>query len=176
MFLPLIVGFLVSATLVTAIVTTVGLGAGAAEIAVPVAGVLLPALAIFELTSLRKTCVLRQTPRTLPQVFGSRLGGLAWGLDTGAMLTTFRTSSATYATLGLCLLGFGTAWSGVAYAFGFCVPLALAIYGYSPTPRTAGHDTAVPQLIERIAGDAHKIRWLTATLMVATAIAILLSR
>jgi nitrate reductase NapE component len=79
------------------------------------------------------------------------------------MLTTLRTSLGSYATLGLCLLGFGSAWSGVAYAFGFCVPLALLIYG----PPTESRTTVA--LVERIARQAHRMRFAVAVLMLAAA-------
>lgn len=173
LLLPLSLGFVISATLVTATLTAVGVAWTTAAVAVPAAVALLLMLAVLELTPVRKSLLLRQTPRTLPGVFGSTWGGLAWGLDTGAMLTTFRTSFGTYATLGLCLLGFGSAWSGVAYACGFCVPLALAIYGFPPPFRSTRRvATATVTLAERIAGEAHRMRLAVAVLMLATAVAI----
>jgi hypothetical protein len=173
MFLPLSAGFVASATFVTATVTAVGVALDTGSIAVPAAVALLLVLALLELTPVRKSLLLRQTPRTLPWVFGSTWGGLAWGLDTGAMVTTLRTSLGSYATLGLCLLGFGSAWSGVAYAVGFCVPLALLLYGYVLPARTTGGTAAVTvALLERIAGHAHRMRLAVAVLMLATAAAV----
>jgi hypothetical protein len=70
----------------------------------------------------------RQTPKWLIYDHGP-LAPLLWGLDTGAVVTTIRLSALTWMGLGLVLLGIGPWWSGVAYAAGFCVPLAALIVG-----------------------------------------------
>ncbi len=58
----------------------------------------------------------RQTPRRL----GFRaIGPLAWGLDTGLPLTTYRATPLPFIGLACVALGFGHPWIGLAYAAGF---------------------------------------------------------
>lgn len=69
----------------------------------------------------------RQAPQRLFYMFGPIRGAFLWGLDTGLMVTTFRITSLTWATLSLCLLGLIPWWSGTAYAVGFIVPTTVAV-------------------------------------------------
>lgn len=128
MLVPLTAGFLLSAVLVTGALSAVGEAVAIPEAwSGPIAAMGLVALAAIEPTHVRRSVLLRQTPRLLPSKLGAAPGALAWGLDTGSMVSTYRTSVATWALLGLCLLGFGGAWVGCAYTLGFCAPLVLAV-------------------------------------------------
>lgn len=72
---------------------------------------------------LRTPMWARQTPRHLFFRYGPAVGALLWGLDTGAVVTTFRVSSLSWAALSLAVLGLAPWWSGIAYGLGFILPL-----------------------------------------------------
>jgi hypothetical protein len=166
MYPPLAAGFLAASAFVTAAVAAAGPElelSGAAAFAV--AGVL-ALLATLELTSLRRSLLRRQTPRELPRVFGRRTGAMMWGLDTGAMVTTIRSSFGTYALLILCAVGAANGWAGVAYAVGFCLPLGLLLF--APLWRTGG-----PEAPRGTPGvSLRTVRVLVSALMLASAVAL----
>lgn len=141
-YVPLTVGFVLSASLMCAIWRQVG-GVAGMDGRNPITTVLLPAVlvtfAVLELTTVRRSLVIRQTPSRLPENFGAVVGSFGWGLDTGSMISTYRTSFATWGTLILSFANITMApFLGLAYAVGFCVPLGLAIFiksspGQQPT-------------------------------------------
>ncbi|WP_196189486.1 hypothetical protein [Conexibacter sp. W3-3-2] len=96
------------------------------QVAIWLGAIVLLAFAILELTGVRRSLLLRQTPRMLPARLGDIPGSFAWGVDTGAMVTTYRTSFATWALLSVGLLGLAGPWVGAGYAAGFVIPLAIA--------------------------------------------------
>lgn len=81
----------------------------------------------------------RQAPADVARRSGTKNAAIAWGLDTGLGLTTFRVSSAYWIVVALALGGSAPWWIGMVYASGFLVPLAvgcamaLLISGPSPT-------------------------------------------
>lgn len=92
---------------------------------------------------MRPPMVRRQTPKDrvgLP----AWLRGLIWGLDTGTMVSTFRTSTATWAALTWLLLLGGPWWVGAAYAAAFCLPLVLWV----SVPERFLHRKALDGVIE----------------------------
>lgn len=129
MFVPFAVGFIATATVVTAFMTAVGQAVAPNGAATFVVVVGLGVLATLEVTRVRRSLLDRQTPQGLPRAFGPYFGGLAWGLDTGSMFSTVRTTFGTHAIFWLCLTGVATDWSGMVYGLGFCAPLAISLYG-----------------------------------------------
>ena len=81
---------------------------------------------------LRPTLLNRQTPRNLTDRFSQRTTGFLWGLDAGTVVSTFRSSAASWAALALTFAGWGPWWTGLAYASAFCVPLGLLIVSHPP--------------------------------------------
>jgi hypothetical protein len=80
----------------------------------------------------RPTLLNRQTPRNLTDRFSNRMTGFLWGLDAGTVVSTFRSSAASWAALTLTFAGWGPWWTGLAYASAFCVPLGLLIVSHPP--------------------------------------------
>lgn len=81
----------------------------------------------------RGRCFLmrRQTPRHLVVTFPRPIGTFLWGLDTGTMLSTYRSSAATWSGCLLVVAGTAPAWGGAAYAAAFCVPLVASVTAHS---------------------------------------------
>jgi hypothetical protein len=130
----LALGFTVSAFAVTGLAHLAGAGAfgwwhPGAGLRLAVAGVVLLACALLDSGKLGFGTPMwrRQTPRRLFIMFGPAKGALLWGLDTGLMVTTFRVTSLTWATLALAVLGLLPWWAGVAYAAGFVIPIAVLV-------------------------------------------------
>jgi hypothetical protein len=173
-YLALVVGFVLSAVVTCSIWRSLGdalgLAGGSGTTAIVAASVLV-VLAALERAPVRRSLLVRQTPATLHQHFGVVAGGFGWGLDTGTMVSTYRTSFATWATLGLCFAGFGGAWSGLAYGVGFCLPLGTAIFADVLLRRPAGADT--DGFVMRIASHRRTMHLVTAALMLVTASLIL---
>jgi hypothetical protein len=135
---PLAAGFAVSATALFSIFWLVGRTAVGYSLAI-----LLPfVLAIFAVSDLGYPrfvlpSIRRQTPRYLLAEHHPSLVGLVWGLDAGSVVTTFRASAASWAGIALLSAGWGTWWSGLMYAAGFCLPLVLIVLaGYAERPAT----------------------------------------
>jgi hypothetical protein len=85
-------------------------------------------LEAVELARGRSVCALgprRQTPKSIASRRGPMAAGLAWGLDTGTVISTYRTSAVSWAALGATVLGMGAPWLGCVYAAAFVVPLVL---------------------------------------------------
>ncbi len=89
-------------------------------------------LALLDLVAIRQR---RYCPLTLrrqtPNLFRSRyrvstvLG--VWGFDTGLAVTTFRVAAVTWGALVMTGLGLASWTTGLAYWFGFVVPLVIMI-------------------------------------------------
>ena len=182
--LPLVFGFAIAATVVFAVASALGSAAPARQgppwsWLLPVA---LGVCAVLDLAfpRLRRTLFRRQTPQMLVGALPAPLGAVVWGLDTGSVLSTYRASAASWAGLLLVFAGWGPWWTGIAYAAGFGVPLALLVASYRPGPstkarqgplarlRTADTDASVvPALIQ----SARHVRMLSAVLVVAAIVA-----
>lgn len=141
LFLPLVAGFFGSAAFVTAAVAGASGGLRRSGVAMAITAGIVAVLAALELTSRRRGPVRRQTRRRWLRVFGRRVGALMWGLDTGSMVTTIRMSFGSHVVLILCAVGAANAWAGVAYAAGFCIPLAGLLF--APLWRSATTEPSV---------------------------------
>jgi hypothetical protein len=120
----------------------------------------------------RKTCrasVSRQTPSHWGR---SSAGVLCWGIDTGLVLTTFRTTLLPVMALLLCALGFGSAWSGAAYALGF-LAILWCNCRIPPTARALDQVADLHATFSRLAAGSWRVRvlgaWISAS--VATGLA-----
>lgn len=137
MLAPLLVGFTIASMAVFALSSIVGSAARSAlmvPVPLSVAGVLLLcALADLAFPRIRPTLFNRQTPRELAGRFSPSITGLLWGLDTGSVVSTFRSSAASWAALLLVFAGWGPWWTGAVYAAAFCIPLGLLIVSYPMT-------------------------------------------
>jgi hypothetical protein len=179
---PLAFGFVASSTAVFAAVWLLGNLIGLHGL--PWELVAIPALtacAVIDLVFPRIRCSLvrRQTPERLQRSGSPRLAGLAWGLDTGSVISTFRASSASWAALLLVALGVGPAWAGLAYAAGFCIPLILVVVGHDrSSPATATRSrtllpsTETASLVVWLAARGRALRILTAGSLVLAAAAV----
>lgn len=164
----LLLGFAVSS--IAAFATTSLIGS-AARTAFSLPAVLLAfalaACALIDLTfpRIRPTLFNRQTPRTLSGRIPPPLVGLAWGLDTGTVVSTFRASAASWAALILTFAGWGPWWAGALYAAGFCIPLGLLIATF---PVEAGQQRwgfrhrATESLVPLMASRVTVVRWAAA--------------
>ncbi|HVL97037.1 MAG TPA: hypothetical protein VM266_14355 [Solirubrobacteraceae bacterium] len=148
LLVALIVGFVLSATLI--VMVAGALGRQAAERLPEIAAAVIATGAIALLLvadrrwlGLRLPMLRRQTPKDLVGL-PPLVRALVWGLDTGTMVSTFRTSGVTWAALLLALLGAAPAWAGAAYAAGFCLPLLAAVAGPAASGRHSYADAALP--------------------------------
>lgn len=131
---PLVVGFTCSAVAVFALAHLAG-SAFRSFLPFSIEFLLLVALLVFAAIDLnfprvRPTLVRRQTPRSLSGRFSLPMTGFLWGVDTGSVFSTIRASAASWAALTLALAGWGPWCTGIAYAGGFCLPLAVLIATY----------------------------------------------
>jgi cytochrome c biogenesis protein CcdA len=170
-------GFALSAALIFAVAGFVGRALGVTlvpERARLAAAVLCcVALVGLDLLALRRhtmcpVTLRRQTPKNLVMRHGDTKGALIWGLDTGLSVTTFRVSAATWALLALGLLGVAPWWQGVAYAAGFCVPIAAAILLVPRRSDRPDGTTREPHWISRL---LTRYRWIAQTCALLTALA-----
>jgi hypothetical protein len=115
----------------------------------------------------------RQTPQRVFYMFGPIRGALVWGLDTGLMVTTYRITAATWATLSLCVLGFLPWWTGVIYATGFLLPVAIAVL--IVPPRQGPPDSTVEPIwiLDRISQHVHAVYRLAFILLAASTAALI---
>lgn len=167
MYLPLALGFLASSAFVTAAVAGAGEALSGSEAAATIAAACLVILAALELTSVRRGPLRRQTSPGLPRVFGPRVGAMLWGLDTGSMVSTVRTTFGAHAVLIACIAGVAGGWAGVAYAVGFCVPLGAWLYA----PLLGGREATGPS--RRLAGSLRAARVLLSGLMIGLAVVLI---
>ena len=131
--LALVAGFTVSAAVVGILIAGVGglvLGSvGATAVTLLLVALLCAVLAAdLGLWGLRLPMLRRQTPKDLVALPGWARG-LVWGLDTGTIVSTFRTSGASWAALFAVGVGGGPELAGLAYAAAFCVPLLIWVAG-----------------------------------------------
>lgn len=129
MFLPLVGGFVLSASVVMAAVWH---GGRWLRSEIPADGVIAAALALCALADVafpRVRCSLfrRQTSEYWVVDLPRPIGGFLWGLDTGTIVSTFRASAASWAALLLVAAGWAPAWSGLVYAAAFCIPLSAFV-------------------------------------------------
>jgi hypothetical protein len=89
-------------------------------------------LGLADLADGRVSVFRRQTPERLLSIAPPSVVGLFWGLDTGLVFTTFRTSAASWAALACAFWGFLPWWAGTVYAASFVVPtIALSVFNRS---------------------------------------------
>lgn len=139
---PLLIGFTFSAVAVfglASIAGTVLRSTFSLKIDVVVAFVLsLCAATDLTFPRIRHSLFNRQTPKSLAGRFSAPITALLWGLDTGTVISTYRTSAASWAALTLTFAGWGPWWVGAAYATAFCLPLGLLIMTYPADGRDDG--------------------------------------
>jgi len=119
----------------TAVVAAVGIvgglvfGSGRPAAAVPVAA-LIAALVLADVSvrSRSRLSLRRQTPQDAYGVRSPMLGAAIWGLETGIIGSTYRMTTASWSVLVLAATGWAHPLTGAAYAGGFLVPLAIAIF------------------------------------------------
>jgi hypothetical protein len=158
---PLLLGFTVSAIAVFATVSLAGSALrsthslGTNLIVVPVLSLCFASDIVFP--RMRRTLFRRQAPLSFAGRFPAPITGLLWGLDTGTVISTFRTSAASWAALMLAFAGWTPLWGGVAYAGGFCLPLGFLILTHRATRddggeslRTRSTESLVPVLLSRV--------------------------
>jgi hypothetical protein len=166
MLLPLVAGFFASAAFVTAAVAGASGGLEHSGVAMAITAGIVAVLAALELTSTRRSPVRRQTRRQWLRVFGRRAGALMWGLDTGSMVTTVRTSFGSHVVLILCAVGAADGWAGVAYAVGFCLPLVGLLFAPLWRSATAEHPVGTPGISPRA------MRLLLSALMIGVSVSL----
>jgi len=92
----------------------------------------------------------RQTPKSLLYSrTHPRLAVLLWGLDTGTAVSTFRVSATTWVVFLAAALGLTPAWTGIAYALGFGLPLVAALAWPLDDPKMSSSGTL------KLAGTLH---------------------
>jgi hypothetical protein len=170
---PLVAGFVISATAVFGAVWALGdllRGASIPIWALPLA-LALCAASDFLFPRIRFPMLRRQTPKHLVGRFHPAVGGLLWGLDTGSVVSTFRASAASWAALILVAAGWGPAWSGFVYAAAFCLPLSTVVLSpdLRPVPLALPDGVKLSAQLTRIAPRIRAASGLV--LLVATAVA-----
>ena len=173
MVVPLVTGFVLSATAVFAAVWALGdlvRGTSIPRWVLPLA-LALCAAADFVFPRVRFPMLRRQTPKHLVGRFHPALGGFLWGLDTGSVVSTFRATAASWAALVLVAAGWSPAWSGLVYAAAFCFPLATAVLSpdLRPVPLALPDGARLSAQLTRVAPRIRAASGLV--LLVATAVA-----
>ncbi len=147
MLLPLLFGFTLSALGTFASIYGLGalsrsaLNVSNTSLSVTLAAsvaLLLVAGADVAFPKIRPTLFHRQTPLAWARRFPKPIAGVLWGLDTGTVVSTFRTSAASWGALALTFAGWGPWWAGIGYAAGFCVPLGVLTATYPVTGHADG--------------------------------------
>jgi hypothetical protein len=178
---PLLVGFTCSAAMVFAVVYFAG-RAFRSAIPFSIDPLLLLPLVVFAAIDLsyprvRPTLLRRQTPRSLSGRFSYPITGLLWGVDTGTVLSTFRASAASWAALALSFAGWGSWWTGIAYAAGFCLPLAVFVATYPVTGAAEGargwRNRPTESLVTTLLGALSYLRLTSAAVAVAAVTVVL---
>lgn len=139
---PLLAGFTLSAVVVFAAASAAG-AMLRSYFSVPTYLLVSLVLSLCAVTDLafpriRPTLFNRQTPRSLAARFPAPITGLLWGMDTGIVVSTFRASAASWASLILTFAGWGPWWAGAAYAAAFCAPLGVLVATYPVDGRADG--------------------------------------
>jgi len=165
MVIPLAVGFAMSATIVFYLLWLIG----KVTAHYPVSAVLPFALSLMALIDFSYPrfvipSIRRQTPRQLLGSYRPRVAGLVWGLDAGLVVTTFRSSAASWAGAALMLAGWGQWWSGLAYAAGFALPLLVIVLARGEAvPDAAG-------VTRRLLGGTRPMHYVAGTAIAAAAV------
>lgn len=150
-----VVAFIAAACAAFAVASVAGSALGVGALPVhwrqSIAGAFLLALAAVDLYAAKRRtyCPIswrRQTPRGLMHRFSAPVVALAWGLDTGLAVTTFRVSAATWGALLVTFLGFGPWWIGICYGVAFALPLACWIWMGPAGEAAAARDPLDPGL------------------------------
>jgi hypothetical protein len=179
----LAVGFSVSAVVVYGIVWELGrvFRSGSTWDSMSISAVLalLAACDVF-FPRVRVPMVRRQTPKRWMKRFSPRVTGLLWGLDTGSVVSTFRASALSWASLTLVLAGWGPPWMGVAYAASFCAPLWLVVVTHSMSNRDQFQKGGLAQidsmrLMPRLMVMSPRVRRASGFVLAAAAVASLLA-
>lgn len=180
---PLVVGYMTAAVAVFAVAWFAGsqlrlfLGSNLLLLSVP----LLVTLAFSDVmfARVRPPMCRRQTPRSLMNRCDERLVGLLWGLDAGAIFSTYRASAASWGALVLALSGLVPPWAGLVYGAAFCIPLTvlLCVRPHHPSSRKHGVPATadVGLLISKLMGLAKSIRRLCAATSLAVAAVLIVS-
>lgn len=180
MLTPLLAGFTLSAVAVFALASVAG-SAFRSVLSVPTSFLVLVlglcAVTDLAFPRLRPTLFNRQTPRELAARFPASITGLLWGIDTGAVVSTFRSSAASWGALILVFAGWGPWWAGAAHAAAFCIPLGLLTATY-PVDGGAGdrrgwREGSTERLVEVLGGLVRYVRYAAAvSAAVAVAVAV----
>lgn len=147
--LPLVCGFVVSATFVGSLVHAAGnlvlpKGVTAARLGMIVSIVGLVFLGISaSLSGATMPFFGRQTPQRFERTCA---GTLVWGLDAGLIVTTVRMTTLSPLALVLILLHIAPWWAGFIYGLGFSLALTVSIFVCRGMPNG---DTAVSDAIDR---------------------------
>jgi hypothetical protein len=139
---PLLAGFMLSSSAIFALTSVAG-STIRSTLWFPTDLVVVLALMLCATTDLlfprlRPTLFNRQTSRKLSRMFSAPFTGLLWGMDAGTVVSTYRTSAASWAALTLVFAGWGPWWTGVVYGAAFSVPLGLLIGTYPVTGEADG--------------------------------------
>jgi hypothetical protein len=112
----------------------------------------------------------RQTPKRLQRRLRGSTLGLAWGVDAGSAVSTYRITIGPWALMLLCLLGLGSWWIGPAYALGFLAPLlyALSIKG---RPDAADPLVRTMRVLNRGILVVRRTTWVLAAIVVVLTVA-----
>lgn len=157
--LALCAGFTFSAVLLFTVASFVGAAVGVTllpeNVRLTTAVVCCAAMVVLDSVALRRHAMCpvgfrRQTPKSMVLQYGDTKGALIWGLDTGLAITTFRVSAATWAMIALGLLHVAPWWQGLAYAVGFCLPVAVAILLVPRLPDHPDGTSPEPEWISRL--------------------------
>lgn len=134
MFAPLVAGFMLASFSMFAVANVVG-AALRSVVHIPwdlaiVGALIMCAFADLLFPRVRLSLLKRQTPRSLPALLPLPIAGFLWGVDTGSVVSTLRSSAASWAALIATFGGWGSWWTGVVYGAAFCLPLVLLIATY----------------------------------------------
>lgn len=135
MLVPLVIGFNLAALVMFAAVHALGSSVAQQSrlwTTSVVVALGLAALIDLALPGIRISVFRRQTPKSLPSILPPPLAGFLWGLDTGTVVSTFRTSMASWAALVVTFAGIVPWWAGLTYGAAFSLPLMGAIWTTRP--------------------------------------------
>ena len=175
----LALSFVLSSFTVFAVVAATGggLGVGAVPYRLRLAACAAAGVALACVDALRvrrgRTCSVgarRQTPRSLMSTRSPLVACVAWGADTGLVVTTVRVTGLSWLGILLVLTHVVPWWAGVAYGLAFAMPLlALLLW----RPRSAA-PWGTPALTRRLLSLLRGAQWTGVVLMLAPAAAALL--
>jgi hypothetical protein len=172
--------FVLSSFTVFAVTAVVGggLGVGAVPYSLRLGVCAAAGVALACVDALRvrrgRTCSVgaqRQTPRSLMSTRSPLAACVAWGADTGLVVSTVRVTGLSWLGLLLVLAHVVPWWSGVAYGLAFALPLlGLLLW---PPPRSAA-PWRTPALTHHLLSLLRSAQWTGVVLMLAPAAAAML--